>query len=112
MPESAEKVLHFLFQPHSGCKSIHDIGTPLQLPGELFPQGIVTAAALEKSFVVFHGKIQGAVPVQAPAEASLRYPGKSQQIPAFLLRQELAFPIRNALPSSMISTLLKTFSSI
>ena len=57
MPESAEKVLHFLFQPHSGCKSIHDIGTPLQLPGELFPQGIVTAAALEKPLVVFHGKI-------------------------------------------------------
>jgi len=57
MRESAEKVLHFLFQPHSGCKNIHDIGTPLQLPGKLFPQDIVTAAALEKPLVVFHGKI-------------------------------------------------------
>ena len=60
----------FSFQPHSGCKNIHDIGTPLQLPGKLFPQDIVTATALEKSLVVFHGKIQGAVPVQASAEAA------------------------------------------
>ena len=71
----------------SGSKSVHDIGAPLQLPGELFPQHIVTAAALEKSFVVFHGKIQGAVPVQASTEASLSGSGKSQQLPAFLLRQ-------------------------
>ena len=41
----------------SGSKSVHDIGAPLQLPGELFPQHIVTAAALEKPLVVFHGKI-------------------------------------------------------
>lgn len=34
-----------------------DIGTPLQLPGKLFLQDIVTAAALEKPLVVFHGKI-------------------------------------------------------
>lgn len=73
--------------PDSGCKNVHDIGTPFQLPGKRFPQHIVTAAAFEKSFVVFHGKIQGAIPVQAPAETALRCSGKSQQLAAFFLRQ-------------------------